>query len=144
MACVLLLLLIFVGLISAGCYYYFYHNAHGEDWSLKKQGLRWSAADSDGYSFLAASDPTRVFSEPPSLSAMVKGEGVGLRSLPDAAAGVVARLSDGEPVNIAQKYSPAGEPSPWYRVKRSGGGGWIRGGEVEFMDYLNSRGNAAD
>jgi hypothetical protein len=157
-ACVLLVLAVIGGFIFAGRYYYLaYYNprdsagakhpappkraevspgqdfASGESRSLEKRGLLWTPADANGYSFLAPSDPTRVFSSPPSLSARAS-RGADLRAEPNEGSEAVNRLNSGESVEIAQRHLSPGGKSTWYRVVgNSELDGWIRGGDIEFI-----------
>jgi len=103
-----------------------------EDQSLREQGLRWSAADSNGYSFLAASDPTHIFSSPPSFSARTAGNSVNLRSDANSASQVTNQLNKGEFIDIVQRYSSASDEYPWYRIQLAGQERWIYGGDIEF------------
>jgi hypothetical protein len=103
-----------------------------EERSLRERGLRWSPADAGGYSFLVPSDPMRVFSEPPSLSARAAEGGANLRAEPSLSSSVTGQLSKGESVDITQRYSSAKDGPPWYRARVSGRDGWLPGGDIEF------------
>jgi uncharacterized Zn finger protein (UPF0148 family) len=97
-------------------------------------GLQWSEVDSNGYSFLTASDPTHIFSSQPSLSGRIIGSSVNFRAAPNVSSRVISQFNGGEVVKVVQRYTSMTEIYPWYRIQRGGRDGWVYGEYIEFVD----------